>query len=138
MLKDVLVEKKITTYRLAKDINEPYSTINDIVNGKVDIADCKVKVLKKISDYLHQPMEITYEQCSLRQGVYSKEYAVWGIIFVKHKKYYVEFTYEDELFELELGKVTEITSMFILEVGLYEMEKKISQSKMEKYICSMS
>lgn len=137
MLKEVLLEKNITTYRLAKDINEPYSTVNDIVNGKVDIADCKSKVLKKISDYLEQPMEITYEQCSLNQGVYSKEYDVLGIISVKHKKYYLEFVYEDEVFDLEMGKVTEITSMFILEVALYEMEKKISQRRMEKYICSM-
>lgn len=70
--------------------------------------------------------------------VYSEKYDVLGIISVKDKEYYVGFTYENELFELDLGKVTEITTMFILEVGLYEMEKKLSQRKMEKYICSMS
>lgn len=137
MLKDVLLEKNITTYRMAKDINEPYSTVNDIVNGKIDIEDCKVKVFKKISEYLNQPMEITYEQCSLRRGVYSKAYDIGGIISVKHKKYYLEFTFNDELYELEICKVTEISSMFILEVALYEMEKVISHRKMEKYICNM-
>ncbi len=137
MLKQILEENSISIYKLAKDIDEPYSTINDIVNGKVDIADCKAKILKKLSDYLTLPMEEVYQQCCISIEVQSKEFYTTGYITVKHKKYYLNFQYNNRNYEKEICKVTESSSMYIVEAALYEMEKTIKQIVMEEYICSM-
>jgi len=137
MLKDILHEKNITTYKLAKDISEPYSTINDIANGKVDISDCKVKILKKLSDYLGFTMEEAYMKCSTTMEIYSKEYDTCGQVVVKLKKYHLNFLYSDKLQDIELCKVTEGSTMFVKEAALYEMERFIREAKMEEYVCSM-
>lgn len=136
MLKEVLLDKNITTYKLAKDIGEPYSTLNDIVNGKIDISDCKTKILKKLSEYLGQSMEETYKQCSTTVEIYSKDYNIQGQIVVKLKKYHVCFEYDNEMKDIELCKVTEGSTMFVREAALYEMERYIKMLKMEEYECS--
>lgn len=137
MLKELLAENHISIYKLAKDIDEPYSTINDIVNGKVDIGDCKVKILKKLSDYLYLPMEEIYEQCCISIEVISKEFHTTGHITVKHKKYYLNFWYGGEPYERPICKVTKSSSEYIMEAALYEMEKLIKQAMIEGYVCSM-
>ena len=50
MLKDHLKEKQISIYSMSKACGIPYSTLNDLANGKVDIDNCKVGLLLKISD----------------------------------------------------------------------------------------
>ncbi len=137
MLKDFLAKNNISIYKLAKDIGEPYSTINDIVNGKVDIGDCKAKILKKLSDYLVQPMEEIYQQCCISIEVFSKEFNITGYVTVKHKKYYLDFHYNNKHYEELICKVTESSSIYIEEAALYEMEKMIKQIMMEEYVCSM-
>ena len=137
MLKEILLEKNITTYKLAKDIGEPYSTLNDIVNGKIDISDCKAKILKKLSEYLGQSMEETYKQCSTTIDIYSKDYNIHGQIVVKLKKYHLCFKYDNQMQDMELCKVTEGSTMFVKEAALYEMERFIKEAKMEEYVCSM-
>lgn len=88
MLKEYLQKRNISTYKLAADIQEPYSTINDIVN-------------------------------------------------VKSKKYYLEFSYLDKKYDVELCKVNENSTYFIKEIAKYELEKWIERMKMEAYICNI-
>lgn len=137
MLKKILEERKISIYKLAKDIGEPYSTINDIVNRKVDIGDCKVKILKKLSDYLAEPMEKIYQQCCILIEVISKEFHITGYITVKYKKFFLDFQYNNRHYEKEICKVTESSSIYIEDAALYEMEKMIRQIMVEEYVCSM-
>lgn len=137
MLKDVLKEKNIKTAYLAKCINEPYMTVNDLVNGRVNIEECKVKLLKEIAEFLGITMEDAFKLCDVNKEIYSEKYDLKAKIVVTRKKYYVTFVYENVSYQIELGKVTEITSMFIMDVALHEMEELISQKEMEKYLCSM-
>ena len=137
MLKEILQERSITTYKLAKDIGEPYSTINDIVNGKVNISDCKSRILKEISEYLGQTMEETYQQCSTEIKIYSGEYGISGTVAVKLKRYHLHFKYGEKEYNVEISKVTEGSTMFVKEAALYEMERIIKSEKLEEYLCSM-
>lgn len=45
MLRDYLREHGRSIYALSKESGVAYSTLNDLVNGKVDIDHCKVSLL---------------------------------------------------------------------------------------------
>lgn len=137
MLKDYLTNRNISIYRLAKEIEEPYSTLNDLANGKIDIDECKVKLLRKIAVYFGESMEEMHKVCKNAYNIYSEKYKVAGTVDVKLKTYHIHFNYEDVYHEIEFCKVTEHSSIFIEEAAVYEMEKMISKLEMEKVLCSI-
>lgn len=60
MLKDIIESKNTTVYSLSKELNIPYSTLNDIVTGKTLIANISAEVLYKLSCGLGMSMESLY------------------------------------------------------------------------------
>lgn len=64
MLKDYLNEKKISMYKVSKESGVPYSTLNDLVNGRVDIDSCKVALFLRLSRYLGMSMDALYDVIS--------------------------------------------------------------------------
>ena len=57
MLKDYLIENNISVYKLSKESTVPYTTLNELANGKKDISDCKVKTIENIARALNISME---------------------------------------------------------------------------------
>jgi len=53
----LLKQKNITKYKLAKKSGVPYTTVNDICNGKVKIEKCAAETLYRLADTLDVPME---------------------------------------------------------------------------------
>lgn len=137
MLKELLEEKNISIYRLAKDINEPYSTMNDIVNGKVDIDDCKFSVVKKIAQYLQISLD---ELSSIGNNsfiVNAKDLNCCGKVYVKSKQYYIKFEHKGEEYELYLCNVNEGSRFYIKDIAKYELEKNINRMQMEEFLCNI-
>lgn len=60
MLKDVLDSKGLSVYKVAKDTNISYSTLNDIVIEKTDIKKTSSELLYRLSKYLDLSMEMLY------------------------------------------------------------------------------
>ncbi len=56
-IKDVLKNKKISMYRLAKQSDVPYTTINDLCSGKTSPEKCSAETIYKIARALEIPME---------------------------------------------------------------------------------
>ena len=54
---DLMREKGITKYRLAKDSGVPYSTVVDIVSGKTSLDKCSGETLFKLAKTLEVTME---------------------------------------------------------------------------------
>ena len=54
---DVLKNKKVSMYRLAKQSNVPYTTINDLCSGKTSPEKCSAETIYKIARALEIPME---------------------------------------------------------------------------------
>lgn len=52
MLIDLIKDKGISVYSLAKGSNVPYTTVNEIVLGKKNIMDCSIKTIMAIANYL--------------------------------------------------------------------------------------
>lgn len=137
MLKTYLKKRNISTYKLAADIQEPYSTINDIVNGKKSLEDCKFGLVKKIAAYLELSLDELSELGNTSYTITSELVDERGILYVKSKKYCLEFSYLDKIYDVELCKVNENSTYFIKEIARYELEKQVARMKMEAYLCSI-
>ncbi len=62
-IKVYLKEKDISIREMATITSIPYSTLNDIVNGKVNLEECQYKTLKKIAVFLKVNIDdLVYEK----------------------------------------------------------------------------
>lgn len=132
MLKELLNQKGITIYQLSKQTEIPYSTLNDIINSKVPIENCRAGILHKLSSILNISMDELYNIVSCTLSVYNEKYNIHGTITVKSKKYFLDFTYQNTPIHTELHKVNTLTSFYIKEIALWEMEDIISEKEMEE------
>lgn len=57
MFKEYLKIKNISVYKLAEMSNVPYTTLNELINGKKKINDCKIKTIESISKTLNMSIE---------------------------------------------------------------------------------
>ena len=57
MINDILESKNITKYRLAKNSNVPYATLNDICSGKTNLSKCSAETVFRIASALGVSME---------------------------------------------------------------------------------
>ena len=56
-INQILAQKGITKYRLAKQSGVPHATLNDICSGKTNICKCSAKTLYRIARVLDVSME---------------------------------------------------------------------------------
>ena len=133
MLKGYLNEKNISVYSISKSMGIPYSTVNDLVNGKVDITNCKVSLLKRLSEQLGMSMDAMYSICSGEERRLENRYGYNYTINVKNKSYYVEFMYDSKPVEIELCKVNRNTTYYIDEIAKWRSEAYIRERRMEGF-----
>lgn len=57
MLNEWMEQRKITKYRLAKNSGIPYSTVNDLCNGKTQLEKCSAETIYKLAKELNLTME---------------------------------------------------------------------------------
>ena len=132
MLKDFLAEKGISIYHAAKESGISYSTLNDIVNHKVDIANVKSGILHALASVLQISMDQLYAICSETIDVYDEEYGIGGYVSKKNKKYYLKFSYRNISYEYELCAIKQEATMFIKSIALWALEQHLSDIKMEE------
>ena len=60
---ELMENKKITKYRLAKESGIAYTTINDICSGKAQLEKCSAETIYRISKVLGVSMESLIEPC---------------------------------------------------------------------------
>ena len=60
---ELMLKKKITTYRLAKDSGVPYTTVHDICTGKTQLEKCTAETIYRISKALDVTMESLIKPC---------------------------------------------------------------------------
>lgn len=56
-ISEVLAKQNMSVYRLAKKSEIPYSTVNDICNGKTQLEKCSAETVYRIAHALRVPME---------------------------------------------------------------------------------
>lgn len=132
MLKEFLQQKNISIYKLAGISGIPYSTLNDIVNHKVDIANIRAGIVFKLAEALNTTMDELYRLCTSQITIYLESHSVKGTVNIKNKKYVLEFQYQNKEFTDEICPVKKEATMFIESIAQWQMEKIISAYEMEK------
>ncbi|MBQ8075052.1 MAG: helix-turn-helix transcriptional regulator [Oscillospiraceae bacterium] len=131
MLKDYLAERKISMYSLAANSGVPYSTVNDLANGRIEIQNCRAGVLKKIADELSISMDALYDLCESNLSVYLEEEKIPVAIRVKNKTYYAEFYDNNIPVSLEICAVNRDTAYFIHSLAKWTVEDYFEQKEWE-------
>ena len=132
MLKDYLSTHNISIYSLSKRSGISYSTLNDIVNCKVEIANVKSGILYSLAKVLEISMDELFVLCKHEIIVQSERFHINGFVEKKNKKYYLHFAHKHKESGQELCPVKRESSMFINSIALWEMEKYLSDIEMEE------
>lgn len=103
--KDLLESKKCTGYELAKNTAIPYSTINDLINGRTIIQNISLKHALAISDYLNvdirdlnklendAPIEFRYFRNNLLSDLKRNDPVVFANKIIKDKE--IDYYYKN-------------------------------------------
>lgn len=132
MLKAYFTDHHISIYSISRNSGISYSTLNDIVNGKVEISNVKAGILYILAKTLGLSMEELYELCREDIIVHSERYDIVGVVSRRNKKYYLRFHYNNQEFEYELCSVKREASLFIESIALWELEKHLLDLEMEE------
>ena len=131
MLKEYLKTNNVSIYSISKRSGIPYSTLNDIVNCKVEIENVKAGIVYALAKTLQISMDWLYELCRNDIIVRSEKYNIDGVVSKKNKNFYLCFEYDHKEHEYELCPVKKEASLFIYSIALWEMEKHLLDFEME-------
>ena len=132
MLKEYLKENNISVYRLSKDSGVPYTTLNELVNGKVSVENVSAGLLRNVSRTLSLSMDELYDLCLTFNAVEIPDIGKVDIA-VRSKTFALYFTYNDLPVELELCKVTEASKFFLNDLVRWRVERYVMDQRMEAY-----
>ena len=133
MLKDYLKKHSKSIYALSKESGVAYSTLNDLANGKVDIDQCKISLLRSLSRALGLSLDEVIAICST-EGIATKTSQGIDVkVTVRNKSYHAEFVYDEELVDVELCKVREESSFYIDEIAKWRSEEYIRDRRISEW-----
>ena len=134
MLKEHLKYKNISIYKLAKEADVPYSTVNDLVNGKVDIDFVNYKTVRQLAKFFGLSSEQFYLMCKDKDYVFDDE--LYGkVYYKKNKPYMIIYNYSEEVeFDIELQDFKENNSLFLMDYARYELELKSKELEKKRVL----
>lgn len=131
MLKEYLIKKDITVYKLCKISGVPYSTLNDLVNFKLPVENIRAGQLKSIANALDVGLEELYDLCLYRKSVFSKKYNVTANAIIKHKSYYIVFDRNGKQYCYEVIPAKKEATTYIEELAVWKLNEEISKLELE-------
>ena len=134
MLKDYLKQKNISMYSVAEKSGVPYSTLNDLANGRVDVDNCKVSLLRLIAATLEMSMDELYGLCRENRRYILDRYGIVVNVIVKDKDYYAEFDYQGEHISARICAVNEINTKVIADLALLSAEDNIEEKEFARHV----
>lgn len=126
-MKSFLKEKKITTRSLSDQTKIPYSTLNDIVNGKTDLNSVKFEYIKRIA----KALDISIDDFDRLFCTKKTEQNVDYTVITKNKNYYLLIEGRKE--PLHLCKATLLNSEYIDELAAWEYQDIKRKEKLENW-----
>jgi len=74
MIKDYIKIRNESIYKISKNSNIPYTTLNEIVLNKKNICDCNVGTLKKLAKYFNITIEALIDICENKNIIISNSW----------------------------------------------------------------
>lgn len=133
MLKNYLKTNGISAYTLSKTSGIAYSTLNDLINGKVTVDNCRVSVLRSLANALNMSMDDLYLLCSDDARIIRSSYDAEAALKVRAKYYYAEFKYGGEPVLMRLCKVNEENKYYIEDIARWRVDAYIRKRRMESF-----
>lgn len=128
-LKEYLKEKKISLQRLSITANVPYTNVYELVNGQVDIDQCRFGTVKKVAEVCHVTLEELYIMCKEETALPDIK---GGTLLIKNKKYYLKISDGENTQERELCRVTKENRQFIQFIAESELQMIERQKEIEE------
>ncbi|MBR2067164.1 MAG: helix-turn-helix transcriptional regulator [Solobacterium sp.] len=69
-IQNIIKEKNMSIYRLAKESGIPYATVNDICNGKTRLEKCSAETIYHLSKTLNITMEDLLAPCFIKRPTF--------------------------------------------------------------------
>ena len=135
LINDVMDQKKISIYKMAKDTDIPYSTLRDVLSGKTDIKNVSFEIGMKIAEYLQlNPQKLLEEKNNEVIYTYCFKKKYFGKIIQKKKKYFVKFNDLENCERVEyVGNVSDNVKPFVYDFALWTMQRFIDAELLEKW-----
>lgn len=130
MLKQFIKEQGLSLAKLAAKTGIPYSTLNDMVNHKIAMDNCKAGYVRRLAGALEIPMETVMDLNTMETS--SIEFLnkdVSAKLDVRRKAYHVTFRYQDQDVDLELGPVNKATTYYAREMARWAVEDYIAEAE---------
>ena len=118
-IKDYISEKEISIKKLAENSGMPYSTVNDIINGKNDIDRVSVKNALSLAKACGVSFDYFYKLC--KEDVIPQ--TKYGKIIIRNKKYYLEKRIKNNTLRFYLCNVNPSNRQFIPYMAKWAVRK---------------
>ncbi len=124
MLKEEIKKRNISIKQIQKISGIPYTTLNDLINGRTDIDNVGVRVLVALSEALNISIDATYQICKKSQPIKDCR------IEIKNKEYYL--AYNGGFYRM--CKVNNENTEYLYEIATMTLSDIKRQEQMERWI----
>lgn len=99
MLRDLVERYDVSVYRVSKDSGVPYTTLNELINGKKDPAECSVRTLARLAAYFELTLDQFYKQLQEKDPTGGRVIAdTWNL--ARYKQYRFPVICETDGFDI--------------------------------------
>ena len=133
MFKDYLKQKKISVYSLSHKAGISYSTLNDFVNEKVPVDQCRAGMIRKVAEALGISMDALYDLATYEPLHIMTSYGVECVVTKHSKRYHVVFDYGGKTVDLPVCRITDDTKYYIEDVAKWHAEDYIRDEHMKEF-----
>ena len=93
MLRDLIEYMGKSIYAVSKESGVPYTTLNEMVNGKKNIEDCSIRTIAALANYFEMPLEAFYnyltgDKIEVKQTWQEKRYKRYIFPLIKESNNY--------------------------------------------------
>ncbi len=125
-LKDYCKEKKISARNISLTSRIPYSTVNDLLNGKTELARTSFGIVCKIADCLNLGLDDLRKLFDDKPSQYDNN--DHPRIFIRNKRYYLEWNSK----RIDLCKVNALNGRNIEDIAAWTLRDLKARQELEK------
>ena len=124
-LKEYCKEKKISARSIAENCHIPYSTVNDLLNGKTELGRASFGVISEIADFLDFGLD-EFRMMFEMKG-FQPDRSVPGVI-IRNKRYFLLWDGK----RIDLCKVTRLNKSNIEDIAEWTARDLMIQKALEE------
>ena len=128
-MKTYLKQNNIRISDISRQTGVPYTTVNEIINGKIDIDKVRIKTGLMIADACNMDFMTFYNTCKRSNSLPSIPN---GRIIKKNKAYYLKCTLPGFDSEIYLCRINPVNTHFVKDMAEWTINSLISEAEQLK------